>query len=65
MGSHKSRDDEIYERGVHDGQKDDLLDQFSHGLTKSYTFNPHENEIYNSGYSYGVNHKSDASDGDD
>jgi hypothetical protein len=62
MGSDKSRDDEIYERGVHDGQKSTLLDQFSHSLTKGYTLNERENAIYNAGYTYGVDHKSDAKD---
>jgi hypothetical protein len=57
MGSHKSRDDEIYEQGVHDGQQADALDQFSHSLVKGYSLNPRENEIYNRGYEYGVSHR--------
>jgi tetratricopeptide (TPR) repeat protein len=57
MGSHKSRDDEIYEQGVHDGQQAGALDQFSHSLVKGYTLNPRENEIYNKGYEYGVSHR--------
>jgi len=57
MGSHKSRDDEIYEQGVHDGQQAGALDQFSHSLVKGYSTNPRENEIYNRGYEYGVSHR--------
>lgn len=57
MGSQKSRDDEIYEEGVHDGQRADFLDQATHSLTKGYSLNPRENEIYNKGYEYGVAYK--------
>lgn len=57
MGSHKSRDDEIYEQGVHDGQRSDAMDQFSHNLVKGYTLDPRTNEIYNAGYEYGLAHR--------
>jgi hypothetical protein len=57
MGSHKSRDDQIYEEGVHDGQQADLLDQVSHSMVKSYSLNARESEIYNRGYDFGVNHR--------
>lgn len=57
MASHKSRDDEIYEKGVHDGQNADFMDQVAHSLSKGFTLNPRENSIYNAGYDYGVSHK--------
>ncbi len=57
MTSTRNRDDEIYEEGVHAGQQADAMDQFAHNLSKGYTLNPRENEIYNAGYAYGVAHK--------
>jgi formylglycine-generating enzyme required for sulfatase activity len=57
MGSQKSRDDEIYEQGVHDGQQADLLDQVAHSMSKGFTLNPRETDIYNKGYDYGVAHR--------
>jgi hypothetical protein len=57
MSSHKSRNDEIYEKGVHDGQQADAMDQVFHSLSKGFTLNPRENEIYNTGYAYGVAHR--------
>jgi|GEM_PF-4832430 len=54
---HKSRDDEIYEQAVHDGQQADFLDQVSHSLVKGYSLNARESEIYNRGYEYGVSHR--------
>lgn len=62
MGSHKSRDDEIYEQGVHDGQQADMLDQVAHSMSKGFTLNARENEIYNKGYDYGVAHRSKIAD---
>jgi hypothetical protein len=61
MGSHKSKDDETYEAGVHDGQKADLLDQTCHSLSKGFSvIDPRRDEIYNKGYDYGVSHQSDS-----
>lgn len=57
MTSHKSRNDEIYEQGVHDGQEADTADQIVHGLVKGYTLDPRTNSIYNKGYEYGVAHQ--------
>lgn len=62
MGGGKTRDDEIYEQGVHDGQDADFLGQVSHSISKSFSLNPRENEIYNSGFDYGVSHKSESTD---
>src|SRR4051794_2406395 len=57
MGSNNGRDDEIYEQGVHDGQRADLIRPSCHSLVKGYTLSPRENEIYNKGYDYGVSHR--------
>ena len=60
MGSHKTRDDEIYERGVLDGQEADLLDQVVHAQVKGWalTTDRRTNEIYNKGFDYEVAHRS-------
>lgn len=57
MSDSKTRDDEIYENGVRDGERADLSDQFMHSLVKGYSFNPRETEIYNKGYAYGVSQR--------
>ncbi len=52
----KSRDDEIYERGVHMGQNANLLQQFADNLAPVIT---RDDEIFQKGYDYGVSHKSE------
>src|SRR5687767_11619059 len=56
MSSRKTRDDEIYERGVQDGQQADGMDRFAHSLSKGFTLDPRENEIYNNGFDFGLRH---------
>ncbi len=52
----KTRDDEIYEEGVHDGQNSDLLGSFVHSVAKSLP-SSREQEIYEKGFDYGEKHK--------
>ncbi len=58
----KSRDDEIYEQGVHMGQNANLLQQFADNLAPVIT---REDEIFQRGYNYGVTHKSSKEDDDE
>lgn len=58
----KSRNDEIYEKGVHDGQNAGLLDQFAQNIAKSLPPWTDSQEIYDKGYEYGRTHQSDRSD---
>ena len=58
----KSRDDEIYEQGVHMGQNANLLQQFADNLAPVIT---REDEIFQRGYDYGVTHKNSKEDDDD
>ena len=53
----KTRNDEEYERGVHDGQTDTFLGQLVHSIACNH------NSIYSKGYSYGLDNPS--SDKDD
>lgn len=59
MGSRKTREDEIYEQGVRDGQGATLLDQVVHGQVKGWSLpsNRRETDIYNKGFEYGVTHR--------
>jgi hypothetical protein len=57
MATGKTRDDEVYEQGVRDGQNADFLDQFSNSLAKGFTLDARLNEIYQKGYQYGVTHR--------
>ncbi len=57
MSAGKGRDDEVYEAGVRAGQEADVGEQVMHSLTKGYTTNPRENDIYNKGFDYGVAHR--------
>lgn len=50
----KSRDDEIYERGVHEGQNAGFLDRFAESLTPKTS---REDDIRYSGYVYGLENK--------
>lgn len=60
----KSRDDEIYEKGVHDGQEADLFNQFTHNIAKAIP-STHDQDIYEKGFEYGRTHQSDRSDDDE
>lgn len=54
----KTDNDHAYERGVKDGQDAGILDQISHNF--GTTFNISEkDEIYDKGFSYGVQHQND------
>src|SRR5882724_12991018 len=57
MASQKSREDEAYERGVHNGQEADVMDQVANSMTKGFTLDPRLNEIYQRGYQYGIAHR--------
>jgi hypothetical protein len=57
MSSGVRRDDEIYRQGVHDGQQADFVGQVAHSFSKNFTLSAHENEIYKSGFDYGVAHR--------
>ena len=60
----KSRDDETYERGVHDGQKESVVEQIL-GQFRIPTFTEQEQrerEIYDKGYKYGAEHQPSSSD---
>jgi len=57
MASAKSREDEAYEQGVQDGQKADFMDQVANSMVKGFSLDPRLNEIYQSGYYYGVSHR--------
>lgn len=62
MPDGKTRDDRIYTAGVHEGQRADFGDEVLHSLTKGVSLNLRENEIYNTGFAYGVSHRPTANE---
>jgi|APSaa5957512576_1039674.scaffolds.fasta_scaffold73020_1 hypothetical protein len=55
----KTDNDRTYERGVRDGQDAGFFDQASHSLSKGFFNISEKDEIYDKGYSYGVQHQND------
>jgi len=54
----KTDNDRAYERGVKDGQDAGILDEISHSFGKSLNISE-KDEIYDKGFSYGVQHQND------
>jgi len=58
MASGKSREDEVYQQGVNDGQKSEFVDSvFDHTAMEVSLWDPHLFEIYQKGYKYGQAHR--------
>lgn len=58
MGTGKSREDEVYEQGVHDGQKSSFADSVTDMAAMEVTLFDHALfEIYVKGYEYGQAHR--------
>lgn len=61
----KTRDDEAYEQGVHDGQNAGLFEQITQKIAEDFVPSTHTMDVYDKGFEYGKNHPSEKSDDSD